>query len=80
MLVSLEWVEKGVPTAAKINRAVHMKVNRLLVNCLQSEPYATSDLYRIDEFPDSIVLGAIVSAGASGGLNYKFLYFREKKN
>ncbi|MBP6873855.1 MAG: RnfABCDGE type electron transport complex subunit C [Saccharofermentanaceae bacterium] len=70
---------EGVPTAAKINRAVHMKVNRLLVNCLQSEPYATSDLYRIDEFPDSIVLGAVVSAGASGASTISFCISERRK-
>ena len=40
---------EGIPTGAKLRRAKKEGVRDLLVNCLQSEPYSTSDLTAITE-------------------------------
>ena len=49
---------EGIPTGAKLRRAKKEGVSDLLVNCLQSEPYSTSDLTAITEYPDYVVNGA----------------------
>lgn len=64
---------EGIPTAAKIVRATKYKVKELLVNCLQSEPFSTCDVYRACEYSDSVVRGAFALAGASGVKNIRFL-------
>ena len=46
---------EGIPSAAKISRARRHGVNELLVNCLQSEPFATCDLTVINEYTDYVV-------------------------
>lgn len=69
---------EGIPTVAKINRARKYKVKDLLVNCLQSEPYATCDLYRVSEYADYVVMGAVALAGATGAKNIRFCISRER--
>ncbi len=70
---------EGIPTIAKINRAKKLKVKELLVNCLQSEPYATCDLHRICDTPDYIVMGAVVVAGILGINKIRFLISSDRK-
>ena len=70
---------EGIPTIAKINRARMFKVNELLVNCLQSEPYADSDFVRIDNSADYIVMGAVAVAGAVGVSRISFLISEDRK-
>lgn len=70
---------EGIPTVAKINRAKKLKVKELLVNCLQSEPYATCDLHRICDNSDYIVMGAIVIASILGIKNIRFLISCDRK-
>ena len=57
---------EGIPTIAKINRARNAKVEELLVNVLQSEPYAVGDLFIAGEYADYVIMGAIAVAGACG--------------
>lgn len=70
---------EGIPTIAKINRAKKLDVKELLVNCLQSEPYATCDLYNISENPDHVVMGAVVIANIIGINKINFLISEERK-
>ena len=64
---------EGIPTIAKINMARRSGVDRILVNCLQSEPYANCDYMRISESPEYIVMGAVALAGAVGVKRIDFL-------
>ena len=57
---------EGIPTIAKINRARRYKVKTLLINCLQSEPYAASDYLTIGEYADHVIMGAVALAGSCG--------------
>ena len=57
---------EGIPTIAKINMARRSGVDRILVNCLQSEPYANCDFMRISESPEYIIMGSVALAGAVG--------------
>lgn len=70
---------EGIPVIAKISRARKYQVQELLVNCLQSEPYATSDLYRINEASDYVVCGALAVAGAIGVKRIRFLISKNRK-
>ena len=70
---------EGIPTAAKIIRARNQSVSDLLVNCLQSEPYATSDFMMLDEYPSYVVLGASAVARACGVKKISFLISAERK-
>lgn len=70
---------EGIPVIAKISRARKYNVKELLVNCLQSEPFATSDLYRINESPDYVVSGATAVAGAIGTEKIRFLLSDNRK-
>lgn len=57
---------EGIPTIAKINMARRSGVDRILVNCLQSEPFANCDFMRISESPEYIIMGSVALAGAVG--------------
>ena len=57
---------EGIPTIAKINMARRSGVDRILVNCLQSEPYANCDFMRISESPEYMIMGSVALAGAVG--------------
>ena len=57
---------EGIPTVVKVNRAKRLKVKELLINCLQSEPYAASDDLTISEYADYVIMGAVALAGACG--------------
>ncbi len=70
---------EGIPTIYKINRARKYKVNEVLVNCLQSEPYATCDLYRLCETPEYVVMGAVAMAGVIGATKIRFLISESRK-
>ncbi len=70
---------EGIPTIAKINRARMMNVDELLVNCLQSEPYADSDHVRITNSADYILMGAVAVAGAVGVSKIRFLFADDRK-
>ena len=70
---------EGIPTVAKINRAKKLKVKELLVNCLQSEPFATCDLYRVCETPDYVVMGAVIVASILNIRKIRFLISEERK-
>ena len=70
---------EGLPTAAKLNRARTEVIKDFLVNCLQSEPYATSDLVAITEYPDYVVLGACACARAVGASRCLFLISEYRK-
>ena len=70
---------EGIPTAAKLLRARTEVVRDFLVNCLQSEPYSTSDLVAITEYPDYVVLGACACARAIGASNCVFLISENRK-
>ena len=70
---------EGIPTAAKLRRARNEVVKDFLVNCLQSEPYSTSDLVAITEYPDYVVLGACACARAVGASNCIFLISENRK-
>lgn len=70
---------EGIPTIAKINRARKYKVKEVLVNCLQSEPYATCDLYRICESPEYVIMGAVAMAGVIGATKIRFLISESRK-
>ena len=69
---------EGIPSIAKINRARKSGVDVLLVNCLQSEPYATSDLLRITDSSDYLIMGAVALAGAVGCSRISFLISEKK--
>ena len=69
---SAVWAE-GLPTAAKLKRARTEVVRDFLVNCLQSEPYSTSDLVAITEYPDYVVLGSCACARVVGASKCVFL-------
>lgn len=64
---------EGIPTIYKVNRARQIGVNEILINCLQNEPYVTSDLIRLSDYPDYVVMGAIALAGASDASKITFL-------
>ncbi|MBQ2065952.1 MAG: hypothetical protein II496_00410, partial [Clostridiales bacterium] len=70
---------EGIPTAAKLARARGKAVSDFLVNCLQSEPYSTSDLTAIVEYPDYVVMGAAACARAVGATNLFFLISKDRK-
>ena len=70
---------EGIPTAAKLRRARTEAVNDFLVNCLQSEPYSTSDLVAITEYPDYVVLGSSACARAVGASKCVFLISENRK-
>ena len=70
---------EGIPTAAKLRRARTEAVQDFLVNCLQSEPYSTSDLVAITEYPDYVVLGACACARAVGASRCLFLISENRK-
>ncbi len=70
---------EGIPTAAKLARARGKAVSDFLVNCLQSEPYSTSDLTAIVEYPDYVVMGAAACARAVGANNLFFLISKDRK-
>lgn len=70
---------EGIPTIAKINRAKKAGVKELLVNCLQSEPYATSDLIRITDSAEYLIMGAVALAGAVGVTKINFLISEKRK-
>ncbi len=69
---------EGIPTWAKITRARKSGVDCILVNCLQSEPYATSDLLRITDYADYLIMGAVALAGAVGVTTIEFLISEKK--
>ena len=71
---------EGVPTIAKINRARRLKVKELLVNCLQSEPYADSDALILGEYADHVIMGAVAVAGACGVKIINILISKDRKN
>ena len=70
---------EGIPTAAKLKRARTEAVRDFLVNCLQSEPYSTSDLVAITEYPDYVVLGSCACARAVGASKCVFLISDNRK-
>ena len=70
---------EGIPTAAKLRRARNEAVSDFLVNCLQSEPYSTSDLVAITEYPDYVVLGSCACARAVGASSCIFLISENRK-
>ncbi|MBP5261624.1 MAG: RnfABCDGE type electron transport complex subunit C [Clostridiales bacterium] len=70
---------EGIPTAAKIDRARRHAVSTLLVNCLQSEPYATSDLMVMSEYPGHVVMGAAACARACGAKQVFFLVSEKRQ-
>ncbi len=70
---------EGIPTAAKIDRARNCGVRELLVNGLQSEPYATSDLMVMSEYPGYVVNGAGACARACGAGKVVFLLSERRK-
>lgn len=70
---------EGIPTAAKLQRARTESVKDFLVNCLQSEPYSTSDLVAITEYPDYVVLGSCACARAVGASRCIFLISENRK-
>ena len=70
---------EGIPTAAKLRRAKNEAVQEFLVNCLQSEPYSTSDLVAITEYPDYVVLGSCACARAVGASKCVFLISENRK-
>ncbi len=71
---------EGIPTIAKINRARKSGVDRILVNCLQNEPFANCDHMRICETPEYIVMGAVALAGAVGVSRIDFLVSEKRKD
>lgn len=71
---------EGIPSIAKMIRAKKTGVKELLVNCLQSEPYASSDFYRITESAEYIVMGAVALAGAMNIKKITFLISNKHKN
>jgi len=70
---------EGIPAAAKLKRARTEAVKDFLVNCLQSEPYSTSDLVAITEYPDYVVLGASACSRAVGASKCVFLISDNRK-
>lgn len=70
---------EGIPTAAKLKRARTEVVSDFLVNCLQSEPYSTSDLVAITEYPDYVVSGSSACARAVGASRCIFLISENRK-
>ena len=70
---------EGIPTAAKLRRARTEVVKDFLVNCLQSEPYSTSDLVAITEYPDYVVLGSCACARVVGASKCIFLISENRK-
>ena len=71
---------EGIPTIVKLNRAKRFKVKELLVNCLQSEPYADSDYLMICEYADHVIMGAVAMAGACGVRIINILISKDRKN
>ena len=70
---------EGIPTIVKINRAKRFKVKELLVNCLQSEPFADSDYLIIDEYADHVIMGAVALAGSCGVKIINILISKDRK-
>ena len=70
---------EGIPTGAKLRRAKKEGVRDFLVNCLQSEPYSTSDLTAITEYPDYVVNGAAACSRAIGAKRCFFLISEQRK-
>lgn len=70
---------EGIPTAAKLNRARTEAVTDFLVNCLQSEPYSTSDLVAVTEYTDYVVLGSCACARTVGASKVVFLISVNRK-
>lgn len=71
---------EGIPSAGKISRAKRHGVNELLVNCLQSEPFATCDLTVINEHTDYVVRGACAVATTCGAKKIRFLISHRRKS
>ncbi len=71
---------EGIPTIAKIDRARKAGVRELLVNILQSEPYAVCDLFIAGEYADYVLMGAVAVAGACGTHNITVLISADKKD
>ncbi len=71
---------EGIPTIVKLNRAKRMKVKELLINCLQSEPYADSDYLILCEYADYVIMGAVAMAGACGLHVINILISKDRKN
>ncbi|MBR1797262.1 MAG: RnfABCDGE type electron transport complex subunit C [Clostridiales bacterium] len=70
---------EGIPTIVKLNRARRLKVKEILVNCLQSEPYAESDHLMIGEYADHVIMGAVAMAGACGVRIINILISKDRK-
>ncbi len=70
---------EGIPTAAKIDRARRACVDEVLVNALQSEPYSTSDLMIMSEYPGYVVMGAAAVARACGAKKVSILISEKRK-
>lgn len=70
---------EGIPTFAKLARARQHVVSELLVNCLQSEPFATSDLMVVSEYPKYVVMGAAACARCCGAKKVRFLISEKRK-
>lgn len=70
---------EGIPTAAKLSRARTEAVTDFLVNCLQSEPYSTSDLVAVTEYTDYVVLGSCACARTVGASKVVFLISVNRK-
>lgn len=71
---------EGIPTIVKLNRAKRLKAKELLVNCLQSEPYADSDYLILCEYADHVIMGAVAMAGACGVHIINILISKDRKN
>ena len=71
---------EGIPTIVKLNRAKRFKVKELLINCLQSEPYADSDYLMLCEYADYVIMGAVAMAGACGLHIINILISKDRKN
>ena len=46
----------GFPTHAKLN-ARDKKIDEIIVNCAECEPYLTSDQVAIDSYPEKVIIG-----------------------
>ncbi|MCR5200469.1 MAG: RnfABCDGE type electron transport complex subunit C [Saccharofermentans sp.] len=71
---------EGIPTIVKLNRARRFKVKELLINCLQSEPYADSDYLLLCEYADHVIMGAVALAGACGVRIINILISKDRKS
>ncbi len=70
---------EGVPSIAKIIRAKKLGAKELLINCLQSEPFAYCDFLRIKDSAEYIVMGAVALAGAMNIKKISFLISNKHK-